>query len=370
MKVINCNLEEVHKVIGKNKIVLFGCGSWLGLINHTPIMKYQSKFAYIIDNNPGGTVSIGSSDLAVYSPDKIKGESKCDIIITSPVYMYDMYMQLNQMDLSNEIRCFFFPFMVLETSGNEDGVLLKEVINAHSERKIPKIIHSFWFSGEPKADSYQRCIDSWIKMLPDYEIIEWNMDNYDWHKHPFVKKAVELKAWAFASDYARLDVLNEIGGIYMDADVEVFRKFDDLLGNNAILSFSNCIQIDLAFMASKKNNSLIKNLLDIYNNIEIPYDRKLFTKYFQPALIRETLVENGIRMDGSLQRTKDVTVFPNKFFMPQDFILFRDYDKTQHTYCVHYDNFGWSFSKDNKRNKKIHDNNLLWKLVEKEKICE
>ena len=56
--------------------------------------------------------------------------------------------------------------------------------------------------------------------------------------------------------------------------------------------------------------------------------------------------------------------------MPQDFILFRDYDKTQHTYCVHYDNFGWSFSKDNKRNKKIHDNNLLWKLVEKEKICE
>ena len=73
--------------------------------------------------------------------------------------------------------------------------------------------------------------------------------------------------------------------------------------------------------------------------------------------------EYGIKMNGTTQCVKDVTVFSKEYFMPMDAILYRDYEKTEYTYCVHYDNFGWSFSKDNKKEKKKRDNNLLWDCV-------
>lgn len=68
-------------------------------------------------------------------------------------------------------------------------------------------------------------------------------------------------------------------------------------------------------------------------------------------------------MNGTIQCVKDVTVFSKEYFMPMDAIVYRDYEKTEHTYCVHHDNFGWSFSKDNKKQKKRRDNNLLWNCI-------
>ncbi|MDO5332371.1 MAG: glycosyltransferase [Bacillota bacterium] len=254
--------------------------------------------------------------------------------------------------------------MTLETKYTIDEKLYSEVVNDKAEKKSPKMIHSFWFSGEDKPDSYKKCVDSWAEILDDYEIIEWNQDNYDWKKHPFLKKAIELKAWAYASDYARLDVLYRMGGIYLDMDVEVFKKFDDLLNNEAILSFSSPVQIDLAVMASCKGNLLVNNLLLAYDDLIVPKSREEYAKYFQPALVRNILVDCGIEMNGNLQKVSEATVFPTEFFMPQDVILFSPYIKTNNTYAVHYDNFGWSFSKDNKREKKTRDNNKLWELIE------
>ena len=364
MRLLNCKLTELSKYFGKNKIVFFGCGSWLNSINYTEFMSLKHKFAYVIDNKQYGDVRLGDVELPVHLPSKLQEEQNCDVILTSPVYMYDMYQQLERMGLGDGIHCYSFPFMQLDTPNDIDKELLKEVISDRICAKIPKTVHCFWFSGGQKGNEYKKCIDSWKKVLTDYEIIEWNMYNYDWHKHPFVEKAIECQAWAFATDYARLDVLKEYGGIYMDMDVEVFKKFDNLLSNQAILSFSNHIQVDLAFMAAAKENPIIERLLQLYDYIDIPDNRNEFSKFFQPSFIRDELVRCGIKMNGSLQKLRDVTVFPNVFFMPQDYILFREYKKTDNTYCVHYDNFGWSFGTDNKREKKIRDNNLLWSMLE------
>lgn len=365
MRFFNCKLTEIDKYIGNRKIVFFGCGSWLNSVNYTELMRLKSQFAYVIDNRQRGKTAIGEIELPVLSPFEVKNEINCDIILTSPVYMYDMYRQLQEMNLDDNIHCYAFPFMQMETPNRMDESLLAKVIADNRAEKIPKHIHCFWFSGEEKAEAYKRCIASWKEILPDYEITEWNKDNYNWHKHPFVEKAIESHAWAFASDYARLDVLNEYGGIYMDMDVEVFKRFDNLLHNPAIFSFSNHIQVDLAFMAAEQGNKVIKRLLELYDTVEIPDAKNGFARFFQPALIRDELVRCGIRMDGSLQKTENAVVFPSAFFMPQDYILFREYERTDYTYCVHYDNFGWSFSVDNKRDKKIRDNNILWNMLEK-----
>ena len=364
MKLLNCSLQEVEKRFVNRKIVFFGCGSWLQAINYTDLMKLKKQFAYVIDNGVREKVDLGGIQLSVYSPQKIMEELNCVIILTSPIYMYDMYCQLEEMNLNDEIECFAFPFMQMISKQEIDKSLLNEVLIC-KKQMIPRIIHSFWFSGDKKPEAYQRCVDTWKERLDGYEIIEWNKDNYDWHKHPFVERAVELGAWAFASDYARLDVLNEYGGIYLDMDVEVFKSFDNLLGNDAILSFSNQILVDLAMVGSKKNNIIIQQMLRLYDTVEIPNEKREFARFFQPSFVRSVLVKNGIKMNGVLQKIRNATVFPSEFFMPQDHILFRSFVPNANTYCVHYDNFGWSFSTDNKREKKIRDNNILWGLIEK-----
>jgi hypothetical protein len=351
-------------VLKDRKIIFFGCGSWLEMVNYTELILLRNQFAYIVDNDLNGNNRLNNLKLDIYLPKKILEETNCVIIISSPIYMYDMYCQLKTMNLSDEIHCYAFPFMQMISEICIDKLLLDKVVNIQKKPKIPKIIHCFWFSGDPKPKEYQRCIDTWEKCLLDYEIKEWNMDNYDWHKHPFLERAIETEAWAFAADFARLDVLNEFGGIYLDMDVEMLRPFDELLGNEAILSFSNNVSIDLAVLGAEKENSIIQSMLEIYDRIPLPVSRKEFVPLFQPALVRPILAEKGIKMDGSLQVIEGATVFPSVFFMPQDVILYSEYEITDYTYCIHYDLFGWSFEADNKRKKKIRDNNLLWNLIE------
>ena len=164
------------------------------------------------------------------------------------------------------------------------------------------------------------------------------MINYNWHKNKFMEKAIEHKTWAFASDYARLDVLYTYGGIYLDMDVEVCRSFDDLLSNDAIFSFSNNIMVDLAVLGASKGNMLIKKLLDLYEEIEPPENRNGFSRFFQPSFIRSLLASNGVEMNGSLQKIENATFFPHEFFMPLDYVLYDEDSRNENTYCIHQRN--------------------------------
>lgn len=94
---------------------------------------------------------------------------------------------------------------------------------------IPKIIHYCWFGGKKLPDLAVKCIDSWKKYLPDYEIKEWNESNYNLDCCVYVREAYEAKKWAFVSDYARFDILYRYGGLYFDTDVELIKPIDDLI---------------------------------------------------------------------------------------------------------------------------------------------
>ena len=98
-----------------------------------------------------------------------------------------------------------------------------------SRNEIPKKIHYCWFGGNPLPKSAMKCIQSWKKYFPDYEIIQWNEDNYDVNKIKYIREAYQAKKYAFVSDYARFDILYHEGGIYFDTDVEVIKSFDDIL---------------------------------------------------------------------------------------------------------------------------------------------
>ena len=94
---------------------------------------------------------------------------------------------------------------------------------------IPKKIHYCWFGKGEKGSLIEECISSWKKILPEYEIKEWNEENFDVTAHPYTKKAYKAKKWAFVSDYARLKVLEEEGGVYLDTDMLLLKDIKPLL---------------------------------------------------------------------------------------------------------------------------------------------
>jgi len=142
-----------------------------------------------------------------------------------------------------------------------------------SENKIPKVIHYCWFGGNEKSKLIKKCIDSWKKYCPDYEIKEWNESNFDIEINNYVKEAYEAKKWAFVSDYARLWIVYNYGGIYLDTDVELIKSLDNLLNYKAYFGSEDgkLINTGLGFGAIK-DNEFVKKIKDDYEYIHFIKD--------------------------------------------------------------------------------------------------
>mgnify|MGYP003293933989 CR=1 FL=1 len=199
MKVCNSTLKELAEKNKGKRIVLFGMGEYFRyyLAEKFP-QELVDNVVYIVDNGAFGTqAELGGKMLSVYKPDKLREEKECVVIISSSNYMSEMYQQLEDMNLEDGITCYIFPLMMVASKGEEAADIKETVFKRTTEPKIDKVIHSFWFSGDKKPEAYQNCVDSWKRVCSDYEVIEWNMHNYDYEKNPFMKQAIEQKKWAF-----------------------------------------------------------------------------------------------------------------------------------------------------------------------------
>lgn len=136
--------------------------------------------------------------------------------------------------------------------------------------EIPKIIHYVWVGGKPKPKIVNKCIESWKKKLPSYEIKEWNESNFDINSVKYVKEAYEAKKYAFVSDYIRLYALYHYGGIYFDTDIEVLKNekiLEKYFSKSNIFSFESDKSIMTGMMAAEKNSKIIKEFMEIYSNL-------------------------------------------------------------------------------------------------------
>ncbi|WEV40271.1 glycosyltransferase [Lactobacillus sp. ESL0681] len=138
---------------------------------------------------------------------------------------------------------------------------------------IPKIIHYVWVGGNPKPKNIQRCMRTWQKHLPDYQIIEWNETNFDIHENKYVEQAYQAKKWAFVSDYIRAKAVYEMGGIYLDTDVLVLDNLHSLLANQAFVGFENSDNPFTAVFGAQKGHPLLKDMLDYYDDRDFTFDK-------------------------------------------------------------------------------------------------
>lgn len=210
---------------------------------------------------------------------------------------------------------------------------------------IPKIIHYCWFGPKEKSKDELKCIDSWKKHLPEYQIIEWNEKNFDIENSPiYVKQAYEAKKYAFVSDYVRIQALYEYGGLYFDTDLEVLSSFEEHLeGNSLVLNFESERLLMTAFIAVEKNHTFIKEFLDTYKDRTFiledgSYDTTPNTDIWSPQ------AESwGVDLDrNEIQEIVDkrIKVFPIEVFCGFDVKNWHE-KVTKQTKCIHRMAFSW-----------------------------
>lgn len=202
---------------------------------------------------------------------------------------------------------------------------------------IPKKIHYCWFGRGEKPKLAKKCIASWKKYMSDYEIIEWNEDNFDIDMNAYTRMCYDQKKYAFLTDYVRLIVVQKYGGIYFDTDVEVLRSFDDLLDNSAFFGFetNEYVASGLGFGAEKENE-IVKQMIREYDQL---LDGKNGT-IVCPLLNTEALLKFGLIQNGEEQRIGKAVVYPTDCFNPMDSATGK-LNKTENTYSIHWYSMSW-----------------------------
>lgn len=213
------------------------------------------------------------------------------------------------------------------------------------EKRIPKIIHYCWFGGNPLPELAQRCIASWEKYCPDYEIIEWNEHNFDINCNDYVKEAYEAKKWAFVSDVARLYALVHKGGFYMDTDVELLKSLDEYRNYESLSGFENETQIPTGLMACQAGSKLFVELLSEYNDIHFVRRDGSYDTTTNVKRITSTCLKYGLVLNNKKQTVNGFTLFPTEYFCPKDYRT-GELNLTDNTVCIHHFNGSWVSEED------------------------
>lgn len=214
---------------------------------------------------------------------------------------------------------------------------------------LPKIIHYCWFGRNPLPESALKCIASWKKFFPDYEIIEWNEDNFDVNSIPYTAQAYEARKYAFVSDYARFKILYEHGGLYFDTDVEVIRSMDDIIAAGPFMGFEIDPCKDRPYgavapglgLGAQKGMTLYDSIIQYYKNLEfINSDGSYNTTDAVVNITTRELIKEGLDQKNGIQKIAGIIIYPSDYFNPFDDATGK-LNKTQNTYTIHWFTKTW-----------------------------
>ena len=206
---------------------------------------------------------------------------------------------------------------------------------------IPKIIHYCWFGRNPLPESAKKCIDSWRKFLPDYEIKEWNEDNFDVNLYPYAKEALENRKFAFVTDVVRLYALYTEGGVYMDTDVEVLKTYNPFLHHKMFSGFETNNNVPTGMMAAEKGSVWAKELLEQYNDRHFVLEDGSFDLTTNTTVITEYMKTKGLLLNNKYQDFPGLcTMYPSEYFCPKDHTTGK-IKCTKNTVCIHHFAGSW-----------------------------
>ena len=339
-------ITEYFESLKTKDIICWGSGKHFrnitcSFLRKSGLIKNLRGFAGVSDKAPVGVLEhsydvFGKEELAEMESDKT-------ILLITVAGYEEILTQLRSDDRLAEFEA--VPSIYLE-SLYEDQLLLsgkKPPQHYHKNDKpvIPKLIHAIWFSGDPMPDLYLRCLESWKKYAPDYEIKIWDRETYKPDHCLFFEQAIEHRNWAFASDYARADLLCRYGGIYMDLDVEMLRPIDDLLYNDAYMSFESLDRVECGSgMGARPGHPILQEICESYENRPYLKEDGSWDNSTCPVRYTQVIEKHGLIKNGGFQQVGDITVYPFEVLTGKSFDTGIIYN-TEYSYTVHHHNGSW-----------------------------
>ena len=210
---------------------------------------------------------------------------------------------------------------------------------------IPKIIHYCWFGGKPLPKSAEKCIASWKKYLPDYEIKRWDESNFDVNAIPYTREAYAACKFAFVSDYARFWILYHYGGVYFDTDVEVIRPIDDIINRGGFLGVESnrngiyTVNPGLGFAATQ-GTAVIGEMVNLYSTFHFTNTDGASDLKNIVEITTDYLSSKGLQNTDEIQDCCGFTIYPKDYFCPIDYDT-RELKITENTRTIHHYAESW-----------------------------
>lgn len=206
---------------------------------------------------------------------------------------------------------------------------------------IPKIIHYCWFGGKPKPPLAEKCLRSWKRFAPDFELREWNESNFDMLSAPlYVRQAMEAGRWAFVTDYVRLVALTCYGGVYMDTDVELVKPLTPYLHHRAFAGFEAVDRVQTGLLACEPGFDLFRKFLHHYDTAVFLREDGSADITTNVEVLTRLCVRHGLVLDNSRQCVAGLTVYPKEVFCPVEYETGKLH-KSRKTVCIHWFSASW-----------------------------
>lgn len=333
MIVKNCDMKTFFCRCEGKRIVCYGIGRDLDrmLKNHWEY-PWKEKIGMLVDNDPqktGTDVEVAGQHHAIRDLNgMLQGDLTEIVILITCSYFAEILDQLNMIPELDAVECYIYYFM-FALSEHEPVC-----IRTRKECLIPRVIHYCWFGKGSLPDLYERCIESWRRYCPGYEIREWNEDNCDINENAFVRQAYEQKKYGFVPDYFRLKIIYEQGGIYLDTDVELLRSIEDLRYNEAFcgMEVPGEAALGLGFGAVA-GHPVIAGLLERYRDMP-------FSETISPVWQTQDLMDMGMQYGDRQQEVRGMTIYPIEVLSPMNLVT-GEIDITGYTYAVHHYDGSW-----------------------------
>lgn len=351
------NLLQFKEYIASRKCYCFGCGlQGTRIINIMENWGYLDNIAAFTDNNKkriGTMMTNGVLGYPVISVDEFAASVAVeDVIIICCADVVSVSEQLNQYGSLRNVVCFNLGELGLQQLIVSD---YDKVVRESDTPLIPKIIHYFWI-GKEMPDLMKRNVEHWHELCSDYEIREWNDKNYDITKNNYMKQAYEMQKWGFVPDYARLDIIYRYGGLYLDTDVSMVKRPDELLYQKcfAIKDASFFLNAGAGFGAMA-GVELIRELRDYYDTVDFVCDDGSMN--IQPAQYHayQVLRKHKYQVNDQFQQIEGMNLYP--MIMAGTNAYTMQMRITNHTFFLHYGTATWLSPKYEQEKKGLYEKN-------------
>lgn len=365
----NSTIEDlVAKIHAENRsIIVYGAG----MIGTVYIPYFIEE--YSLNNNlicffdvdkrkQRNVINIGKNQYLIRSPEEIKNISSDTIILITNSNYYPIVKMMDSMTELEKNEAYIIPVMQVF---NACKVLEKQELRKSEKQLIPKKIHYCWFSKKEMPDYLKYCIESWYKYCPNFKIVRWDENNYNIGQNSYMKEAYFAKKWGFVPDIARLDILYNEGGIYLDTDVELLKPLDELLYQQAFTGVEKWGSINMGGCSGAvAKHPIIKQMLDYRINEHFILDDGSFNQTTCGYYETKPLMQLGMKPNNTKQTIGNMTIYTSDFFHPYDYMS-GETSITENTFSIHHFSGGWIDEKNMLERKKTSE--LFIQIVDRMK---